>query len=170
MAETDTATAKHKGRIRDARGRRATQLDPVKVHLLKQRSNIQDGALRAMVDELLPGARRQRLVQLIGSALIIAFVVSGTLVYFRFFSRWKGFDPVNVSIYILQAVIIVAGPFVTFYIARAKYVSRIASVMMAHRHCPHCGYDLRGLPTEPDDGATICPECGCAWRLPDGPA
>jgi ribosomal protein S27AE len=37
--------------------------------------------------------------------------------------------------------------------------------MLEHRRCPHCGYDLRGLPDESNDGATICPECGSAWIL-----
>jgi transcription initiation factor TFIIIB Brf1 subunit/transcription initiation factor TFIIB len=37
--------------------------------------------------------------------------------------------------------------------------------MLEHRRCPHCGYDLRMLPTDPDDGSTVCPECGCAWGL-----
>lgn len=31
--------------------------------------------------------------------------------------------------------------------------------------CPSCGYELRGLPTE-EDGCTVCPECGAAWRVP----
>ena len=25
--------------------------------------------------------------------------------------------------------------------------------------------DLRMLPVDPKDGVTVCPECGCAWRL-----
>jgi transcription initiation factor TFIIIB Brf1 subunit/transcription initiation factor TFIIB len=37
--------------------------------------------------------------------------------------------------------------------------------MLKHLRCPHCGYDLRGLAADPEDGATVCPECGCAWRL-----
>jgi hypothetical protein len=48
--------------------------------------------------------------------------------------------------------------------ARAKLV---CAVMLKHLRCPHCGYDIRGLPSSPDDGATICPECGSAWRLED---
>ena len=35
-----------------------------------------------------------------------------------------------------------------------------------HLRCPYCGYDIRGLPVDPSDGATVCPECGCAWRVP----
>ena len=33
--------------------------------------------------------------------------------------------------------------------------------------CASCGYDLRLLPTDPVDGLTICPECGCGWKLDD---
>ena len=31
--------------------------------------------------------------------------------------------------------------------------------------CPNCGYDLRLLPVDSVDGATVCPECGRAWKL-----
>lgn len=47
---------------------------------------------------------------------------------------------------------------------RVRY-KRIQAVMLKYRHCPHCGYDIRGLPTSPTDGSTTCPECGCAWQL-----
>ena len=40
-----------------------------------------------------------------------------------------------------------------------------APVMLAQRRCPHCGYDLRLLPVDPEDAATIRPECGSAWKL-----
>ena len=29
----------------------------------------------------------------------------------------------------------------------------------------NAGYDLRQLPVDPEDRATVCPECGCAWIL-----
>lgn len=32
--------------------------------------------------------------------------------------------------------------------------------------CPACGYNLKGLEPQ-DDGCTVCPECGAAWRLED---
>ncbi|MFQ5414108.1 MAG: hypothetical protein ACE5E6_06580 [Phycisphaerae bacterium] len=31
--------------------------------------------------------------------------------------------------------------------------------------CGSCGYDLRLLPTDRVDGVTVCPECGCGWKL-----
>jgi hypothetical protein len=39
--------------------------------------------------------------------------------------------------------------------------------MLKFRRCPHCGYDLRLLPADPADSATVCPECGCAWLIDD---
>lgn len=154
------------GRQRDARGRSIGYLDPVKLYLLNEPSVIPAETLQLMVDELLPGARRQRRIQLVSIALSFLLVVGGTVIYFRFFSTWRGFDPVNVTIYAIQFVVILSGPLIAFRLARAKYISRVASVMLAHRHCPHCGYDIRGLPVDFEDGATVCPECGCAWRLP----
>ena len=34
--------------------------------------------------------------------------------------------------------------------------------------CPACAYWIAGVPPE-SDGCTVCPECGAAWRMPDGP-
>jgi hypothetical protein len=48
--------------------------------------------------------------------------------------------------------------------ARVRF-RRISKIILKHNRCPHCGYDLRMLPVDPADGATVCPECGCAWRL-----
>lgn len=42
---------------------------------------------------------------------------------------------------------------------------KIGAVLLAHRRCVQCAYDLAGC--KPDsDGCTTCPECGSAWRLP----
>jgi hypothetical protein len=165
MAEPRSSTIHQAGRVKDARGRPVSQLDPVKLHLLNQRSIIPARTLRAMADQIMPGARRQRLLQVFAVALGFLVVVGGTIIYFSYVSTWKGFDSVNVTIYGIQVVVILSGPLLAFRMARAKYVRRVASVMLDHRHCPHCGYDIRGLSTDPSDGATVCPECGCAWRL-----
>ena len=51
--------------------------------------------------------------------------------------------------------------------ARRARLRRVCDVMLEHLRCPHCGYDLRLLPLDLTDGATVCPECGFAWRLQD---
>lgn len=165
MNSTESESARHAGRVVDARGRVVSQVDPVRLHLLHQRSTIPPEALRSMADAILPGARRQRALQVIAVVCGIVVVVGGNIVYFGLFSVWKGLDPVLSAIYAVQAALILSGPVLAFWIAKRQYAARVARVMLQHRYCPHCGYDLRGLPVDAHDGATNCPECGCAWVL-----
>jgi hypothetical protein len=161
-----SSTGPRPGCVNDARGRRVRQNDPVRMYLLGQGSTIPAHVLRTMAEQLMPDLRRQRAVQIAGVVLSLSVVVGGTWFYFRYRGTWSGFDPVNTSIYVLQMLVIVAGPVVAWRIARARYVERISGVMLARRYCPHCDYDLRGLRPDPSDGATVCPECGCAWLIP----
>lgn len=165
MVAPRSSTTQPAGWIKDARGRAVSRLDPVKLHLLNQRSIIPAKTLRSMADQIMPGARRQRLFQVLGVACGFFLIVGGNIVYFRYFSTWKGIDPVLGAIYLLQAVVILSGPLIAYRMARSRYAKRVVSVMLEHSHCPHCGYDIRGLPTDPFDGATVCPECGSAWIL-----
>jgi hypothetical protein len=55
--------------------------------------------------------------------------------------------------------------FVLWVRTRSVRRQRIGTVMLGHLRCPHCGYDLRFLRPDPIDGATVCPECGSAWKL-----
>jgi hypothetical protein len=153
------------GRLTDARGRVVAQLNPVKLHLLNRTQPIPPDILSDIADELLPGARRQRLGQIICVCLSVGIILGGNFVYFGTFKLWQRADPVMVTIYLLQALLIFGAPFLAYRIARAKFAERITTVMFKHHRCPHCGYDLRGSPTNPADGTTACPECGCNWQL-----
>ncbi|MEW6251597.1 MAG: hypothetical protein AB1716_13195, partial [Planctomycetota bacterium] len=55
-------------------------------------------------------------------------------------------------------------PWIIWFALKRKRFGAVAAAILKHRRCPHCGYDLRLLPVDPTDGATVCPECGCAWR------
>ena len=37
-------------------------------------------------------------------------VVGGSTIFFRYFSTWKGVDPVNTMIYVIQVGVILSGP------------------------------------------------------------
>ena len=50
-----------------------------------------------------------------------------------------------------------------FFTGRQEAAERMA----AGGACPSCEYELTGLVAE-QDGATVCPECGAAWKLADG--
>ena len=42
---------------------------------------------------------------------------------------------------------------------------KTARIIVKHGYCASCGYSLANL-TAADDGCTVCPECGSAWRIP----
>ncbi|MCB9842433.1 MAG: hypothetical protein H6812_04170 [Phycisphaeraceae bacterium] len=50
-------------------------------------------------------------------------------------------------------------------IARSR--ERHQAALLLVRRCASCGYSIKGLPSQ-DDGCTVCPECGAAWKLPEG--
>lgn len=58
-------------------------------------------------------------------------------------------------------------PWLAWFIIRRARFGKVTRAMLKYRRCPHCGYDLHALPVADEDGATICPECGCAWMLPE---
>ncbi len=167
MAEHTLPTRSKKGSITDARGRKVTQLDPVAMRLLARHDTIPAEPLRKITEELDPGEVRKRwrgLIQGVVAAIVFIILIS---LYLRFISRsgigrWR--DPVMLSIaagYVLIPPILV---YFRFSKIRRSRRDRICRVMLAHLRCPHCGYDLTGLPIDETDCTTVCPECGCVWH------
>jgi hypothetical protein len=147
------------------RGRLVSFLDPYELNLLRRYDVIPAETLQLIADKVsfgLPKWQRRGYLACVFTFLAcIVFLVIWKLI------RQSGIDalervlwPINIAVFGLGAV--------QFWRsgrrARAKHT---CAVMLAHQRCPHCGYDLRLLPTDPADGATVCPECGCAWRLED---
>jgi hypothetical protein len=60
---------------------------------------------------------------------------------------------------------VIGGVVAPWIAARQARFKKLRGVMLLHRRCPHCGYNLFGLRPAPEDYATVCPECGCAWVL-----
>lgn len=55
--------------------------------------------------------------------------------------------------------------FVLGRVADRMSLDRVVDAALAQRVCLACGYPLETI--APDERAhTVCPECGCAWRLP----
>ncbi len=151
--------------IRDARGRQVRQFDPVAAHLLRQTDMIPADDLRTIALAVDAKEVKTRYRTVWRAPLQVAVYFTGFAGYFWLFNRWRGWDPVLIGL----AVLYVTFPFVAVYYgfrkARAARWERIRSIMLEHLHCPHCAYDIRGLPVNGKDGATVCPECGCAWML-----
>jgi hypothetical protein len=152
------------GKVKDARGRVVTQLDPVIMQHLHRPGVIEPQVLRRIADEVGVGLTKASrvgfwliLIGLVGLAL--ALVVNLVLLA----SQKVEFSEVTRRLTPFSGTWF--GLFILWVSARGARHQRITKIMLAHHLCPHCGYDLRLLPPDPADGATVCPECGCAWQI-----
>jgi hypothetical protein len=155
-----------KARVTDARGRRVSQFDTVAMHILHRHDVIPKNDLRTLATAIDPVEVKRRPRMALLTPVWITLWYAAFFGYFYFFKRWRGWDPVLVmfaSFYFLYPIAMLC--FGALRARRARW-TRIGRIVIEHRHCAHCGYDLRGCPTDPTDGVTVCPECGCAWRLP----
>lgn len=151
--------------ITDARGRRVRQLDPYELWLRRRTDLIPAEELRAIAREIGFGlARSQRI--LFGVGLVCALIVVASVFERVVVMLLNGTFSVGGLVQASRVLLAVApAPFIFWMGARLARHGRTTRVMLAHRRCPHCGYDLRGLPVQPDDEGTRCPECGCVWKL-----
>ena len=157
MASKDRAQPRRAGRIRDARGRVVTQLDPVVMYLLRRHDVIPSEELREIAREVGIGMtqvnRALFWVSLVGIACVALTAPIAVTGYFR---KWLDSFSLVLSLALPNSIWIVL--FVLWVRTRRVRRHRIAPVMLAHLRCPHCGYDLRLLPPDPEDAATVCPE------------
>ena len=156
----DVPTRRRCGRIKDARCRSVRQLDPVAMHLLRQDDVIPMEVLRQIVSEKgvrITGKERASLVVgVIALAGVIGLFAHSILT--GDFAGGPLARTASLAWFSLMPWVLWVG------IKRARF-GIVAAAMLKYLRCPHCGYDLRLLPTEPADYATVCPECGCAWKL-----
>jgi predicted RNA-binding Zn-ribbon protein involved in translation (DUF1610 family) len=163
MAEEEPSPSPQTGRIRDARGRKVMLIDPVVLHYLRRHEVIAPKALGAMAREIgsgwpIPG---QAIFATLWGIVLVAMVIAH-------FVKWGGglgFYPRERRLLVVLAVLFVINIVVVWFSSRFVRRKKVSRILLRHSHCPHCGYDLHGLPADEEDGATICPECGCAWRL-----
>jgi hypothetical protein len=161
--------------ITDARGRSVTPLDPVAayllrpltVHLSNRPEVIPVQSLRKVAEEL--DRYWTRRGYLIFAVYVVGLLLcyAGSLYYRAFISTNPSWDMVGILFWIVQFVFMFGVFYITWRIGKRARLPRTLPVMLKHLRCPHCGYDIRSLPPDPNDGATICPECGCAWMLDD---
>ena len=160
MAQNETSPTQKAGRVEDARGRKVTQLDPVAMYLLRRHDWIDADVLRAIVHEkgvrITGGGRIPLILGVIGALLVISLF---TIALITGGIRNAPYAKSAGLIYLCSI------PWVVWYAVKRRRFGKVAAAMLKRLRCPHCGYDIRGLPIAPEDGATVCPECGCAWIL-----
>jgi hypothetical protein len=149
-------------RIVDCRGRRASQLDPVSMHILRRHDVIDAHTLRAIAEEIGPATTRAT-VRWFWAFQALPILCLPFFFVWVFFIK-GGRDPVAIALWSTIFLCLVIGIWGFCTSARRKRFDRVRDAMLRHGRCPRCGYNLTGLPADPDDGAVVCPECGCAWR------
>jgi hypothetical protein len=167
VTSNDSCPRQQSGYIKDARGRKVTQVDPVALHLLHRADErIPPEVLRELTRKI--GIGKLSSSRLAFGSGIVAFACALLLLGSAIVQLATGRMALGGFVWralLYQGVWVV--PLVFWRAARRSRFHRIRQIMLDHLRCPHCGYDLRGLPVSPDDGATVCPECGCAWELGD---
>lgn len=164
-ADHDKTAADRAGYGKDARGRRVTLLDPFALRLLRRHDDIPADVLAPIADEVGPGvAKRRYLFFWILPLIVVACFAFLIIRKFVIGTGWR-FDPVERVLWPTNIILLGLAVTMMWRSSRRLRMRRVRQVMLKYRRCPHCGYDLRGLPADPTDQATICPECGCAWRL-----
>ena len=164
MAEREPPATQQAGRIIDARGRSVSQLDPVMMHLLHRPGIIPSDVLGEIAQQVGFGITRGTRVLLWGSiAGIICLAIALAICITRLVGG--SISTAKLLRSLVPYIGVLTGSFTCWIALRNARHQRVGKAMLQHRRCPHCGYDLRLLPVDPADGATVCPECGCAWRL-----
>jgi hypothetical protein len=137
-----------------------TQLDPLALFVLQRSGPIERPVLAAIVAE--KGIRMTRLEK---GAMILSLILLLALIVTVIFKLLGGDSWSHLIRRMVPTFYLFIWPFIVWGGMRASRFGKIAAAMLRHRRCPHCGYDLRNLPVNDADGATVCPECGCAWKL-----
>lgn len=136
------------------------------MHYLRQRDVIDAETLRALAAEI--GVGWPRLVKILFFVVIADLIICLTVSGIDFF-REVVFGGTGLGAFIISRLLpltpLWAFPMMIWFVSSQVRFKRVCRVMLRHGRCPHCGYDLRNLPADETDNATVCPECGCAWML-----
>jgi len=135
-------------------------LDPLAMHLLHQHHLIEAGVLRDIANEpdvKITVAERASLIVGVVTLLLVC-----CLLFYSIFVGDLGEAPYAKTSSVLLFAFMAWLAWARIRMAR---FGKVATAMLRHHRCPHCGYELANLPAA-EDGLTVCPECGCAWRMP----
>ena len=161
MTEKEASAPHRPGRFKDARGKPVTLLDPYELNVLRRYDVIPADALRPIADAVgfgLPTWQRRGYI-----ACVLMFVACIAFLVFWKLRRGVGMDAAERVLWPVNLTVFAIGAIQFWRSGRRARARLVLAIMLKHLRCPHCGYDIRGLPASSIDGATVCPECGCAW-------
>lgn len=162
MAVRESPPTPQAGRIKDARGRNVTQPDLVTIRVLRQHDVIPRDTVEEIAREIGDHVVWAPRILLWGSWLGVVGLCASLAYSVPSLIRGR-IGWISLACNTVPFAAMWLGLLVISIRGRREGRRLITWVMLKHWRCPHCGYDMHGLPVHPADGATVCPECGCAW-------
>jgi uncharacterized protein YbaR (Trm112 family) len=158
--------------VQDAHGRAVRIIDPMRLHLLGREDVIEPQRLDRIIGLIDPAVRGNRkfMLILIVPAMLVCMVGFVLLMYLLAAPAERQElirDVTDPTLFIICAPGLTVGMLTPWLVIRKKVTNRALPAILANHCCPHCGYGLEGVPRDPTDGVTICPECAHAWDLHD---
>ncbi|MHC4141369.1 MAG: hypothetical protein ACYSUF_05615 [Planctomycetota bacterium] len=153
--------------VKDVRGRRVSQLDPVALQLLRRQEPIDADTLEAITSE-----KGVRITTLERGALILGILSMLALLGFAAALLVQGTSWGGIARRLGPTTYLFVWPFIVWGTLKRRRWGKIPAAMLKHSRCPHCGYDLRGLPLTPATARRSAPSAaapGGSDRCSPGP-
>jgi len=162
MAKKNLSIIQAGGWIKDARGKSVRLLDPYDLKLLRRDEVIPAELLSKILAEFDIKTMRRARIALIGLLFVPLLVIGHEVLQWVHGRRFGLFNPEMLGVYVALLLLLNM-----WRQMKRRRLRRACEILLRHIRCAHCGYDIHGLPVSCEDGATVCPECGCAWMLDD---
>lgn len=160
-----------RGFVTDAAGRRVRVLDPGVDWLLNSDDRFDRPTLERVAREVGIEERAGRRLIIGGVCVVLGLTfIAGIAIAVDIIIEGRGAlrDLVG-SLFLTGpgvAVMLGVGVITPIVVARRRRLACARQALLRCGRCPHCGYQIAGLPPDPQTGWVHCPECSCAWEPP----
>lgn len=124
--------------------------------------------LEPLVREISGRGQRDRKFILLGLGVLIALILlaGGGIAVSVIREGRAALDDLKQAMFLTGPAVLamlIAGIWMPLALAKRARLARARGAMLRRGFCPHCAYDLSGLPRSAE-GLLTCPECACVWE------
>lgn len=153
----------HVGGLKDAKGKPVAILDPRALQKSNAPSPIPPDTLQHINTHIAPTTASLQRLKTIRTILFYTILIAGAAILINYI---RAADEPDIAFYILIPVQTFVVAYMTAFILGLfsfRFTGKIATGILKHHHCPHCGHSL--AETKPDRSSrfTRCPNCSHTW-------